>query len=90
MEEGKFQILLNILRAIASSGPEMETAIAGVFDAFNDAFTEEQKKEATHEFERYEERRTELNRLKAVLEEEKYREIVRRDPAKEENEGGAY
>lgn len=69
-------------------GDSLENAIVRILDAFRDAMTEEQRKQALQEFERYEKLRKEQKngRIEGLLKEEKYRELVHREPIGEERE----
>lgn len=94
MEDGRFRVLAHILKAVRDSDPpKLENAVIRIIDAFKEAMTPEQSAEALMEFARYEKLRKELEahgRLEETLEEEKYRELVHRQPFKEEIEEGDY
>lgn len=90
MDEGRFRVLLHMLKLMHDS-ESLENAIIRIIDTFKEAMTDEQRKEALAEFERYERLRKELGargKLEETLEDEKYRELVHRQPFKEETEVG--
>lgn len=89
MDDGRFRVLFHTMKVIEGSiGDSLENAIVRIIDTFRNAMTEGQRKEALEEFDRYEKLRKEQRggRIEGLLEEEKYRELVHREPFKEETE----
>lgn len=89
MDDDRFRVLLHVLKAMRDSeSPKLESAIIRVIDTFRDALSNDQLTEAMAEFGQYERLRKERGRLGELLDEEKYRELVHRQPFKEETEMG--
>ena len=92
MDDGRFRVLLHMLKAMReSASPKLENTIISIIDTFKEAMTDEQQREALAEFARYESLRKDMERhgkLSELLEDEKYRELVRRQPFNEETDLG--
>jgi len=92
MDDGRFRVLLHMLKAMReSASPKLENTIISIIDTFKEAMTDEQQREALAEFARYESLRKDMERhgkLEEILEDERYRELVRRQPYKEETDLG--
>ncbi|MBI2076499.1 MAG: hypothetical protein HYT72_04600 [Candidatus Aenigmarchaeota archaeon] len=93
MEETKFKILLNAMKVLEQEDAKrssLEIGIIKVMDAFDEHLTEDQKKILLGEFAHYEKSKKsaeESRRMKAVLQDQEYKDLFRRPLEDDENLG---
>ncbi len=96
MDEGRFRVLMHMLRTMDASrkeSPSLESAIIRIIESFRKALTPKQQSEVQENFERYENKRRGMEKtekLHAIMDTEKYRELVHREPISEETDWGLY
>ncbi len=79
MQEDKFRLLLTVFKILEkndSGNKNLEDAIIGIIDFFDDHVTDDQKKEMLKEFVRYEELRKSVGKRKAIFETIEYAAAV--------------
>lgn len=93
VDDSKFKIFLNAMRVLEKEDGKRSSLGVGiirVMDAFDEHLTEEQKKKLLDEFAHYERSKKsagENQRMKALLQEQEYKDLFRRPLDDDENLG---